>query len=200
MRPASGQFLPGLSCSIESAALRACFDVTLTVLRLSSYLLDTTLVLDAQANLASVLATLQQRVEFFHRDFEVRPVQHARRMPGEALEVFLLRPEARAIPLTGRRLEFRALWDWVHRDEVVNVCVMGVGPGAGKTRLAFELLLALQRQKNGDNSPQLPPRWRIGRVSIDSLRKFDHTKDWALWVWDRPTVIMVDYEIGRAHV
>ena len=153
------------------------------------------LVLDAQAQLASALTTLQQRVEFFHRDFEVRLVQQARRMSGEPLEVFLLRPEARAIPLTARRLEFRALWEWVHRDEAVNLCVMGVGPGAGKTRLAFELLLALQRQKNGDNSPQLPPRWRIGRVSIDSLRKFDHTKDWALWVWDRPTVIMVDYAL-----
>jgi Tetratricopeptide repeat len=152
-------------------------------------------VLAAHEKLNAALSALTKRIEFFHRDFEVTPVRVAKQMqaPQDSLETFLLRPEARAIPLTGRTREFRALWDWVHCADALSVCVIGVGPGAGKTRLGFELLLALQRQKNGDD--ETTPPWRIGRVAIGTLRQFNRNKDWAQWTWDRPTVIMVDYAL-----
>ena len=45
MQPASDRFLPGLSCSMKTPVVwTACSNLTLTVLSLSSYLLDTTLV------------------------------------------------------------------------------------------------------------------------------------------------------------
>ena len=145
--------------------------------------------------LTAAMSALRERVEFFHTNFKVEPVRIAKRMPTDPLDTFLLRPEARVIPLIGRTQEFRSLWSWVHRPDPLSICVIGVGPGAGKTRLGLELLLALQQQKNGVVAAEALPPWRIGRVGIDTLRNFDRNKDWAEWIWDRPTVLMVDYAL-----
>src|SRR5579864_1763527 len=73
-----------------------------------------------------VLTSLQKRLQ-------VGPVR-----PDH--DVDLLHPFRRTIPLVGRENDMDDLWEWLHSEARVSIRVIVGRAGAGKTRLALELM------------------------------------------------------------
>ena len=108
-----------------------------------------------------------------------------REPPASAGDLWIIEAKHRSLDLVGREAEMKALWDWLHSGEPISVRLMTGDAGAGKTRLAFELIWRLAIEE-GD-------AWQAGRLSSDDLRLLIQDNYSATWDWDRPTLVVLDY-------
>ncbi|HQK00655.1 MAG TPA: tetratricopeptide repeat protein [Verrucomicrobiota bacterium] len=114
----------------------------------------------------------------------VRPSVPHEPEPGSS-DLWIIEAKYRSIDLVGREAEMDALWQWVHGEKPVSVRLITGDAGAGKTRLAFELIWRLAIEE-GD-------AWQAGRLISDDLRQLTQDRFSAKWEWDRPTLVMLDY-------
>ncbi|MBL9078407.1 MAG: hypothetical protein JNL08_12930 [Planctomycetes bacterium] len=87
----------------------------------------------------------------------------------------------RLIPLIGRERQLHKLWSWVQTGGPVSLATVTGPGGVGKTRLAQQLCDDVRGS-----------RWRAGFVSETDLDTFQRAVG-TTWVWDRPTLVVVDY-------
>ena len=114
----------------------------------------------------------------------VRPSVPHEPKPGSS-DLWIIEAKYRSIDLVGREAEMDALWQWLHGEEPVSVRLITGDAGAGKTRLAFEIIWRLAIAE-GD-------AWQAGRLTSDDLRQLTQDHFAAQWEWDRPTLVMLDY-------
>jgi tetratricopeptide (TPR) repeat protein len=101
-------------------------------------------------------------------------------------ELDLLRAASRAVEhLVGRDEAMRDLWDWLHESRGVSIRAVTGPAGSGKSRLALELLLRLEKEE--------PGKWRAGFVKSEWLSEFAARQDLLSWGWKFPSLIVVDY-------
>ena len=62
-------------------------------------------------------------------------------------EIDLLNPYCRSLDLVGREADLQSLWDWLHSTKPVSVRTLKGRAGAGKTRLAIELIERLKDEE-----------------------------------------------------
>ncbi len=108
-----------------------------------------------------------------------------REPPAGASDLWIIEAKYRSLDLVGRDAEMAALWDWLQSDPPISIRLMTGDAGAGKTRLAFELIWRLAIEK-GD-------AWWAGRLRSDDLRLLTQDHYSANWDWDRPTLVVLDY-------
>ena len=99
-------------------------------------------------------------------------------------ELDLLHAKHRAVDLIGRDSDLEALSKWIESPEPISARLLIGAGGAGKTRLAFELLLRVSSEF---------PEWQAGVVTGDMIHRFDATKQPADWTWCAPTLVVLDY-------
>lgn len=94
-----------------------------------------------------------------------------------------LNPYGRAIDPVGRDAEMAALWQWLERaDRPFGVRVLTGQAGTGKTRLLIELC-----------HEAVAKHWQAGFAAKDEIAWFvDHHRT-VDWVWEKRTLIVVDY-------
>ena len=90
----------------------------------------------------------------------------------------------RAMRVVGRDVEWDRLQSFVEADKPFAWLQLAGVAGQGKSRLALELMLAL-REKN----------WLVGFLNDGDVAEFD--EEWREWQPSRPTLLIVDYVIGR---
>ena len=100
-------------------------------------------------------------------------------------EIDLLNAYCRSIALVGREADMQSLWDWLHSARPVAVRTLKGRAGAGKTRIAIELIERLNAEKAG--------QWFAGFVGGREMRRFVREQSLADWGWARPTLVVVDY-------
>jgi len=101
-------------------------------------------------------------------------------------EIQLLDAYRRTIGLVGREKDMEGLWAWVHdKKRPISVRVVTGRAGAGKTRLAIELMLRLQEE--------CPGQWWAGFLTSEELSRFVAQQNLSAWGWDRPTLAVMDY-------
>jgi tetratricopeptide (TPR) repeat protein len=101
-------------------------------------------------------------------------------------EIDLLNAYCRSIPLIGREADMQSLWDWLHLPgRPVAVRTIKGGAGAGKTRIAIELIERLDAKE--------PGKWFAGFVRGREMRRFAAQQSLSEWSWARPTLVVVDY-------
>ncbi len=100
-------------------------------------------------------------------------------------EIDLLNPYCRSIPLVGREADMDSLWEWLHSSKPVSVRTLKGRAGAGKTRLAIELVERLREEH--------PDQWGAGFVGGRELRRFAAQQNLSVWGWAKPTLVVVDY-------
>jgi hypothetical protein len=105
--------------------------------------------------------------------------------------VDLLNPYRRAIPLAGRERDLASLWQWLDSPRPVAVRTLTGRAGAGKTRIAIELIEQLNSQR--------PGKWWAGFVRGRDIREFARQKNLSDWAWARPTLVVVDYAASVAE-
>jgi len=105
-------------------------------------------------------------------------------------DIDLLNPFRRAIALVGREQDLQNLRQWLNSDRRIAVRTLTGRGGAGKTRIALELIEEL-RAGGGD--------WRAGFVSADELRRFAEQQNLSQWGWQSPTLVVVDYAAGSTE-
>jgi tetratricopeptide (TPR) repeat protein len=105
-----------------------------------------------------------------------------RKSPGP---VDLLNPYRRSIALVGRDTDMQSLWDWLHSQRPIAVRTLAGRAGAGKTRIAIELIERLNNERAG--------QWFAGFVTGTELRRFHQKENLSQWNWARPTLVVVDY-------
>jgi len=108
-----------------------------------------------------------------------------KRAPRVRTEIDLLNPYARAFDLVGREKDMASLWEWLHSQRSITVRTLIGRAGAGKTRLAIELIERLHTTEAG--------QWWAGFVSGTEMRRFGSQQNLAGWGWSKPTIIVVDY-------
>ena len=108
-----------------------------------------------------------------------------KRAPKVRTEIDLLNPYARAFDLVGREKDMASLWEWLHSQRPITVRTVTGRAGAGKTRLAIELIERLHTTEAG--------QWWAGFVSGTEMRRFGSQQNLAGWGWAKPTLIVVDY-------
>ena len=96
---------------------------------------------------------------------------------------------SRSVALLGREAEWAALERFAAGDQPLRWWVVAGAGGAGKSRIALELVLSLGRRRVASN--RLP--WRAGFLPRE--HGFDLWHDWRP---DRPTLIVIDYVASRA--
>ena len=106
-------------------------------------------------------------------------------------EIDLLNPFNRAIELVGREKDIESLWQWLHSDRPIAVRTLTGRAGAGKTRLAVELMTRLSNEASG--------QWRSGFVTNRELRRFSDQQNLSTWGWQSPTLMTVDYAATLAE-
>src|SRR5581483_9013630 len=101
-------------------------------------------------------------------------------------EFDLLNAYCRSTALIGREADMQSLWDWLHSPRrPVAVRTLKGRAGAGKTRIAIELIERLNSEKSG--------QWWAGFVSGREMRRFAAQQSLSDWGWARPTLVVVDY-------
>ena len=100
-------------------------------------------------------------------------------------EIDILDPCRRAIELVGREQDLGELRAWLHSERPISVRTVVGRAGAGKTRIALELMLRLESEH--------PGVWRAGFVSARELRRFMEQENLSAWGWRFPTLIVADY-------
>lgn len=127
------------------------------------------------------LARLDRKLEYAFAGF---PIQRFRPPDPPTDEVQLLRAKYRAVDLVGRDDDLDSLWQWLSSSPTIAARLLVGKAGAGKSRLAYELLLRVNERQ---------PEWQAGLVGHAVLRTFDATKQPADWTWPSPTLLVVDY-------
>jgi hypothetical protein len=100
-------------------------------------------------------------------------------------ELDLLVPEAGKLPLIGRQDLIAELQIWI--DDEVDISVHALIGRAGKTRLALEF------GANIDSDPQARDGWLAGFLSPAELTPVVDTLATRHFIWDRPTLLVIDY-------
>ena len=119
---------------------------------------------------------------------QFRPPDRRRLAPGEsARELDLLVPEAGKLPLIGRKDLFAQLQTWVDDEVDISVHALIGRAGAGKTRLALEFCLKI------DGDPNAKSGWLAGFLSPSQLTPVVDTLATRDFVWQRPTLLVIDY-------
>ncbi|MBB5057430.1 tetratricopeptide (TPR) repeat protein [Granulicella aggregans] len=95
-------------------------------------------------------------------------------------DIQILDAAYRAVPLIGRECDLEFLSRWLEGSAIKVATLIGRG-GAGKTRLALELL------------EKMPDDWYAGFLTPEEGRRFIEHSDISAWGWQRPTLIVVDY-------
>ena len=86
-------------------------------------------------------------------------------------ELALLSPYRRATRLIGRQQDLKDLLDWAASKRPVALRILTGRAGAGKTRLALELMRALRTPAGGGKAKAAGP-WRVGFLTADEMRRF----------------------------
>ena len=128
-------------------------------------------------------------------DFQLR-IQRARARKDS--ELALLDPYRQATRLVGRKRDLKDLLDWAGSAKPVAVRTIVGGAGAGKTRLALELMQKLSNRKGGGKA-KAAGAWEVGFLTADEMSRFRSQHGLADWSWDRPTLMVVDYAAGAAR-
>jgi tetratricopeptide (TPR) repeat protein len=102
-------------------------------------------------------------------------------------EAALLSPYSLAVPLEGRDGVLAEQWQWLRDRRRVSVRVLTGRAGTGKTRLALELC----EQAVGAG-------WAAGFLTEGELERFPSQQNLSSWVWNRPTLAVVDDAAARA--
>jgi hypothetical protein len=120
---------------------------------------------------------------------QFRPPDRRRRLaPGEPVrELDLLVPEAGKLPLIGRKDLLAELQTWIDDEVDISVHALIGRAGAGKTRLALEFCLKI------DSDPNAKGGWLAGFLSASELTPVVDTLATRHFVWERPTLLVVDY-------
>ena len=115
------------------------------------------------------------------------PVRRRLKHDPVTSEIQLLDAYRRAIEeLVGREQDLADLWAWLHEDErPIAVRVVTGRAGAGKTRLAIEVLLRLEEER--------PVQWWAGFLTSEELSRFVAAQNLSAWTWGRPTLAVMDY-------
>ena len=100
----------------------------------------------------------------------------------------ILTPYSFSIPMIGREDDLAELSAWLDGPKSISVRVMTGRAGAGKTRLALELIEA--RLKAG---------WDAGVVTSRELGRFFAQQNLQSWGWQRPTLVVIDYAASHAE-
>ena len=106
----------------------------------------------------------------------------------------LLKPQHRATEMIGRDNDLNQLWQWLHADKCIGIRTVTGGGGAGKTRLAIELLRKLEAQ------PPDSPKWLAGFCSRSELQCFMQNNAVAGWNWRENSLVIFDYAAGVADL
>lgn len=120
---------------------------------------------------------------------QFRPPDRRRRpAPGEPpRELDLLVPEAGRLPLIGRKDIFSELQTWIADEVDISVHALIGRAGTGKTRLALEFCLKI------DSDPTAKGGGLAGFLSPSDLTPVVDTLATRHFVWERPTLIVIDY-------
>ncbi|MBF0136644.1 MAG: toll/interleukin-1 receptor domain-containing protein [Magnetococcales bacterium] len=97
-----------------------------------------------------------------------------------------LDPRARFLPLIGREGELDELYGWLNGGKPVSVRALIGGAGRGKTRLAMELVLAVEAWG-----------WHAGFLSGEALTKLVAQAECG---WSCPTLAVIDYAAPQAAI
>jgi hypothetical protein len=97
-------------------------------------------------------------------------------------EIEILRAENRAIPVVGRQDDLSGLHAWLGTAAPISCRILTGPAGAGKTRLAIQLLEELRSS-----------RWHPGFLRDFDLAELNQRR------WDRPTLAIVDYAAAAAQ-
>jgi hypothetical protein len=120
---------------------------------------------------------------------QFRPPDRRRRpAPGERpRELELLVPEAGKLSLIGRKDLFAELQTWIDDEVDISVHALIGRAGVGKTRLALEFCLKI------DSDPNAKGGWLAGFLSPSELTPVVDTLATRDFVWQRPTLVVIDY-------
>lgn len=117
------------------------------------------------------------------------------RRPRSKTELHLLNPYSQATDFIGRDDELKDLIAWATSQRPIAVRTI-IGPGgAGKTRLALELMNKLRGRPG--------PAWDLGFLTPLAMVRVRERVDITQWKWVQPTLAVVDYagsvagELGR---
>ncbi len=105
-------------------------------------------------------------------------------------ELDLLIPYQQTTPLLGRDRELESLQTWLRSAAPVSIRVLTGGGGAGKTRLALELIESLEKTA--------PGRWNCGFLTLTEMGRFSGLQNLSNWNRRRPVLAVVDYAAGSA--
>ena len=120
------------------------------------------------------------------------PVRRRLRSSPVTHELQLLDAYRRTIDIVGRDEDMAGLWEWLHAKRPISVRTVTGRAGAGKTRIAVELMLRLEAER---------PRkqWWAGFLTSDELRRFVAQQNVSAWGWRRPTLAVMDYAATAAE-
>ena len=97
-------------------------------------------------------------------------------------DVELLQPYRLAIKMIGRDADLDKLRNWLHSEPPISVRTLTAPGGAGKTRMAIELLRSLDAAE-----------WIGGFLARQELTRFINNQSLATWEWQKNCLIVVDY-------
>ncbi len=103
-------------------------------------------------------------------------------------EADVLSPYSFSIPMVGRDDVLGELGEWLDGAKPISVRVLTGRAGAGKTRLALELIEA-----------RLLDGWDAGIVTSRELERFFKQRNQQSWGWQRPTLVVIDYAASHAE-
>ncbi|MBM4083742.1 MAG: hypothetical protein FJ272_03045, partial [Planctomycetes bacterium] len=123
-------------------------------------------------------------------------IEQAKTRAGDELQ--LLNPYSQATRLVARDQDLRDLLAWAESDRPVAVRTLIGSAGAGKTRLALELMQRLQAGNARTGKARL--KWHVGFLTPDEMERFKGQQNLADWDWGRPTLAVLDYAAASADV
>ncbi len=111
----------------------------------------------------------------------------------DAIGAQLLTPYRLFTELVGRDEELGDLLSWAKSEKPITIRLMTGRAGAGKTRMAIELMRALSESKDGI--------WQTGFVRPSELERFANQQNLASWGWQHNTLVVIDYAaIASTHL
>lgn len=103
-------------------------------------------------------------------------------------EADILSPYSFSIPMVGRDDELAKLSAWLDGPRPISVRILTGRAGAGKTRLALELIEA-----------RLADGWDSGIATSRELVRFFKQQNLQSWGWQKPTLLVIDYAANHAE-